>query len=193
MDSSTTDKTEATLDHSAEKYPSRRLGRDILETILLALVLFLVINAFSARIRVESISMEPTLKRGDFVLVDKISYRLSDPERGDIVVFYYPIDPNQKYVKRIIGLPGEKIDILDGRISINGLELSEPYIKAAPIYEGSWTVPPDSYFVLGDNRNLSNDSHDWGMLPEDYIIGRGLLIYWPASHVGMLVGESSSG
>lgn len=168
-----------------------QLARDIIEIIVLAAVLFLAVNAISARIRVESISMEPALNRDDFVLVDKISYRLGSPGRGDIIVFNYPIDPDQKYVKRIIGLPGEQVKIANGRVQIDGQMLSEPYIRAAPIYEGSWVVPEDSYFVLGDNRNRSNDSHNWGMLPEENVIGRGLLIYWPPNHIEFLIGGNT--
>jgi signal peptidase I len=171
----------------------RKMVRDILETVALALILFLAINSISARIRVESISMEPTLYRGDFVLVDKISYRLGNPNRGDIVIFYYPVDPEQKYVKRVIGLPGDQIKISNGQLFVNGQRLSEPYLKAVPIYDGNWSVPEDSYFVLGDNRNRSNDSHNWGMLPRQNIIGRGLIIYWPVNHADLLIGDGSNG
>lgn len=184
---------EPVIPEQAQPEQSRKFWKDLLETLALALVIFLAINTISARIRVESISMEPTLYRGDFVLVDKLSYWLGAPGRGDIVVFYYPPDPAQKYVKRVIGVPGDTVTVSDGRVVINGEPISEPYIKAAPIYDGSWTVPENAYFVLGDNRNRSNDSHNWGVLPEENIIGRGLFIYWPANHIEILSGDDSSG
>ncbi len=166
----------------------KRLIRDIFETILIAFVLFIAVNTISARIRVESISMEPTLFRGDFILVEKISHRLRNPNRGDIVVFKYPSDPTQNYIKRVIGLPGDRIFITNGKLTINGDVVDEPYIKAMPAYTGNWEVPEDSIFVLGDNRNRSNDSHIWGMVPYENILGRALLIYWPLSRGGILGG-----
>jgi signal peptidase I len=171
----------------AENYTARkRFFRDIVETILIAFVLFIAVNTISARIRVESISMEPTLFRGDFILVEKISQSLRNPNRGDIVVFKYPSDPTQNYIKRVIGLPGDRIFITNGKLMINGDVIDEPYIKAMPAYTGNWEVPEDSIFVLGDNRNRSNDSHIWGMVPYDNILGRALLIYWPLSRGGFL-------
>lgn len=166
--------------------PNKPLLRDIFETVLIAFGLFLVINIISARIRVESISMEPTLYRGDFILVEKLSYWLGDPQRGDIVVFDYPADRDQNYIKRVIGLPGDQIFISNGKVTVNGEVMVEPYIKAMPAYTGNWDVPKDSIFVLGDNRNRSNDSHVWGMVPTSHILGKALFLYWPISRAGML-------
>lgn len=165
----------------------RKLLRDVLETIVLAVLLFLLINAVSARIRVESISMEDTLVIGDFVLVDRISYQLSSPKRGDIIVFRFPPDPTQRYIKRIIGVPGDQITISDAKVMVNEMILEENYVKALPTYNGDWTVPESSFFVLGDNRNRSNDSHIWGMVPAENIIGRALLIYWPLHRIKTLM------
>lgn len=160
----------------------RRLLIDVLETVLLSVVIFLGINAISARIRVESISMQPTLYEGDFVIVNKIAYRTGSPKRGDVIVFKFPLDPEREpYIKRIIGLPGDMVLVQDSRVLINGIPLREPYISAAPRYAGTWEVPADSLFVLGDNRNNSSDSHSWGMVPIDLVIGKAEVVYWPPS------------
>lgn len=158
----------------------RRFLVDVVETILLSLVLFLAINAISARIRIESISMQPTLYAGDFVIVNKISYLLGEANRGDIIIFRYPPDPDREpYIKRVIGLPGDIINVADGKVVVNDVPLTEPYISSPPNYEGEWMVPLDSLFVLGDNRNSSSDSHSWGMVPVDNVIGKAELVYWP--------------
>jgi signal peptidase I len=158
----------------------QRVLLEMLETILLSVLLFLGINAISARIRVESISMQPTLYAGDFVIVNKLAYQLGQPHRGDIIVFRYPPDPNQvPYIKRVIGLPGDQIHIADGKVLINGQVLAEPYLRVTTNRGGDWTVPPDSLFVMGDNRNNSSDSRSWGMVPFRNVIGRALVVYWP--------------
>jgi signal peptidase I len=158
----------------------RRFLLDVLETILLSLVLFLAINAISARIRIESISMQPTLYAGDFVIVNKVAYKIGAPTRGDVIVFHYPPDPDREpYIKRVIGLPGDKVSVSDKQVYINDLPLREPYISAPPAYEGSWTVPEASLFVLGDNRNSSSDSHSWGTVPLGNVIGKAEVVYWP--------------
>lgn len=159
---------------------------DTLETVLLALVLFFGINAVSARVRVENISMQPTLHAGEFVLVNKLAYKLGKPQIGDIVVFHYPRDPKEDFIKRVIGLPNDTVTVNDGIVAVNGQPLDEPYISAPPAYTGSWTVPPDSLFVLGDNRNQSSDSHSWGYVPLDYVVGKALVIYWPLDQLQIL-------
>jgi signal peptidase I len=165
----------------------RRFLLDVLETVVLALVLFAGINAISARIRVESISMQPTLYDGDFVIVNKIAYKLGTPQRGDVIIFHYPLNPNiEPYIKRVIGLPGDHVKVANGKVYINGTPLREPYIKAPPGYEGSWDVPPNSLFVLGDNRNNSSDSHSWGMVPIQNVIGKAEVVYWPPSQWQLL-------
>ncbi len=164
---------------------------DLLETVLLAVVLFVGINLVSARIRVESISMEPTLIPGEFLIVNKLAYRFGEMQRGDVVVFYYPRDPSQRYIKRIIGLPGDEVTVSGGRVFINGEPLKEPYLNAPPTYMGTWQVPPDGIFVLGDNRNRSADSHVWGMVPLDYVIGKAVFVYWPLNRFGPVPGHPS--
>jgi signal peptidase I len=152
---------------------------DTIETVLLALVLFFGINAISARVRVENISMKPTLNPGEFVLVERIAYKIGQPRIGDIIVFHYPKDITQDYIKRVIGRPGDNVVIQGGKVTVNGTVLSEPYIAASPAYDGTWTVPSDSLFVLGDNRNQSSDSHSWGFVPLNLVVGKALFIYWP--------------
>lgn len=162
--------------------------RDILETLLLSVVLFFLINAVSARIKIDGSSMEPNLHNGEFVIVSKLNYRFGEPERGDVVVFDYPKNITQEYIKRVIGLPGETIRVEDGTVFVNGQPLKEPYVSDPPAYEGSWKVPEEALFVLGDNRNNSSDSHDWGVVPEKNLIGEALLIYWPPPSWGLVNG-----
>ncbi|HEX9029755.1 MAG TPA: signal peptidase I [Anaerolineales bacterium] len=160
----------------------RRFLLDMLETVVLAVILFVGINQVSARIRVESISMQPTLYAGDFVIVNKLAYKIGIPGRGDVIVFHYPPDPSvEPYIKRVIGLPGETVKVDNGKVYVNGVPLREPYIKALPAYNNSWVVPADSLFVLGDNRNNSSDSHSWGFVPIGNVIGKAEVVYWPPS------------
>lgn len=152
----------------------------------MALVLYFLIDLVLGRVRVENISMEPTLQPGQFILVNKMAYRLGDFRRGDVIIFHYPRNPNEDYIKRVVGLPGETISIHDNKVYVNNQPLDEPYIAAPPQYTGEWTVPPDQVFVLGDNRNQSSDSHSWGFVPHDLIVGRALVIYWPLDKVKIL-------
>ena len=163
---------------------------DILETLLLSVVLFFLINAVSARIRIDGSSMEPNLHHGEFVIVSKVNYRIGEPERGDVVVFDFPRNITQEYIKRVIGLPGEEIKIKDGEVYVNGVALTEPYLKMEPRYEGEWLVPENELFVLGDNRNNSSDSHNWGMVPMENVVGEALLVYWPPSSWGLINGAN---
>ncbi len=159
---------------------------DTIETILLAVVLFLVINALSARVRVENISMKPTLQPGEFLLVNRVAYKIGEPEIGDIIVFHAPGSSDLDYIKRVIGLPGDTVRISDGVVYVNDQPLYEPYIADPPRYNGEWDVPSENLFVLGDNRNNSSDSHMWGFVPYEDIVGRALLIYWPLQEVTFL-------
>lgn len=155
---------------------------DLLETLLLSVALFLGINAVTARVMVDGFSMRPTLENGEYVLVNKIAFRSSLPEYGDIIVFHFPIDPKQDFIKRVIGLPGDEVSVRDSKVIVNGYSLTEPYIAAAPLYAGSWVVPEGQVFVLGDNRNNSSDSHSWGAVPMENVVGKALVIYWPPSN-----------
>jgi signal peptidase I len=173
----------------AEKTSPRRAILDTIETILLSVMLFLAINAVSERIRVESISMQPTLFPGDYVIVNKMAYRFGAgiPERGDVIVFRYPPNPEAiPFIKRVIGLPGDQVHITDGKIYINGQLMLEPYLKVTTNRGGDWAVPQGNIFVMGDNRNNSSDSRAWGFVPLENIIGRAELIYLPPQHWGLL-------
>ncbi len=177
-----TTQPEPQLQPDAEKDQTGNLKRivlDILETLILAVVLYFGINAVSVRVRVDGFSMNPTLQDGEYILVNRLAYKIGNPVRGDIVVFSFPMDPRQDLIKRVIGLPGESISVQDGKVMINGVPLEEPYIAAPPIYNGTWEVPEGQLFVLGDNRNESKDSHEWGLLPVENVVGRAILIYWP--------------
>jgi signal peptidase I len=164
----------------------RRRIVDLVQTLLLSVILFFGINALSARIRVESISMVPTLHPGDFVIVNKLGYKLGKPAYGDIIVFRLPRDPSQRYIKRVIGLPGDEISIRGGSVFINGEQLIEPYVSVTTSRGGNWNVPADFYFVMGDNRNNSSDSRVWGYVPAENIIGRAMIVYWPPQKWGVL-------
>lgn len=187
-------RTETIQDEQFESEEKRsgflRFAIDVLETLILSVILFAAINAVSARIRVDGSSMEPTLQSGEFVIVNKLTYKLGTPEIGDVVVFHYPRDPEQEYIKRVIGLPGDEVDITDGEVFVNGQLLEEDYIAASPAYESSWEVPDDAIFVLGDNRNNSADSHSWGAVPLNYVVGKAEFIYWPPTDWGLIDGPS---
>ncbi len=178
------------ITETAATPPSRtgplRFAIDVIETIALSLLLFLAINAVSARIRVDGFSMEPTLRSGEFVVVNKLAYRFGAPSRGDVVVFHFPRNPEQEYIKRVIGLPGDRVAVQDGVVLVNGLVLDEPYIKAPPAYENEWVVSDNGLFVLGDNRNNSSDSHNWGEVPMDLVVGKAVFVYWPPTEWGFL-------
>jgi signal peptidase I len=155
----------------------KRFVLDILETLILAVVLYFGINAVSARVRVDGFSMRPTLQDGEYILVNKLAYKTGEPQRGDIVVFVFPVNPQEDLIKRVIGLPGESVSVHNGIVAVNGAPLTEPYIASPPAYDGDWVVPEGQLFVLGDNRNDSRDSHQWGLLPIENVIGRAVLIY----------------
>ncbi|MFZ2095893.1 MAG: signal peptidase I [Anaerolineales bacterium] len=163
-----------------------RFVMDVLETLVLSVVLFVGINMISARIRVDGASMEPTLVSGEYVIVSKISYRLGSPQHGDIIVFHFPRDPEEEYIKRVIGLPGDEVEVRHGSVYVNGQLLDETYLKVTTNYNGTWTVSADQLFVLGDNRNNSSDSHDWGTVPMDYVVGKAILVYWPPPSWGLV-------
>lgn len=169
-----------------EKTDWKRFLIDLFETVGLAVVLFLIINTVSARVRVDGFSMLPTLHDGEFVLVNKLAYQWGTPTRGDIIVFRSITTNDLDLIKRIMGLPGDKINIHNGQVIVNGQTLAEPYINAVPNYSGEWQVPEGYLFVLGDNRNDSSDSHAWGFLPEKNVIGKATLIYWPPPEWAMI-------
>lgn len=159
---------------------------ETIQTIVLAVALYFMIDSVVARVRVENISMKPTLIPGEFILVNKLAYRLGDFNRGDVIVFHYPPNPQEDYIKRVIGIPGDEVQIGNQQVLVNGYALDEPYISAEPMYEGTWKVPPGFLFVLGDNRNQSSDSHSWGFVPVENVVGKALVVYWPFSDLKLL-------
>lgn len=172
-----------------EPLPEERSGGlksfviDILQTLLLALLLYLAINATTARIQVRSVSMQPTLYEKDYVLVNKLAFRLGEPQRGDIIVFNPPLaGETEPYIKRIIGLPGDTITIGNGQVTVNGAVLQEPYLNTASNGSGTWVIPEGHLFVMGDNRNNSSDSRQWGMVSLEAVLGKGEFIYYPFNH-----------
>ena len=152
--------------------------------LVLPVSLRLLINISTARVRVDGYAMGTTLPNGSYLLTDRLAYQQTDPQRGDIVVFSFPLDPKQDLIKRVIGLPGETIEVQDGMVTVNGTPLEESYITDPPLYSGTWVVPEGQYFVLGDNRNESRDSHQWGFLPHENIIAKAVWIYFPLDHFG---------
>jgi signal peptidase I len=195
----------------------RRLARELIETFVLALLIFLVVRATLQNFRVEGSSMDPILHDGQYLIVNKaiythinlktisrflpfidpgdnpVRYLFRRPRRGDVVVFRFPGNPERDFIKRIVGEPGDTVEIKNGTVYINGGPLDEPYITNKPTYTyGPEKVPPNQYFVLGDNRNNSYDSHVWGFLPEENIIGQAWLSYWPKNDWGLVPNKNLS-
>jgi len=161
--------------------------RDLLFSVLVAV---LVIVFVVQPVRVEGTSMLPHLHDGERIFVNKFIYRFDKIERGDIVVFWYPNDPDKSFIKRVIGLPGETVSIRDGVVHINGQPLEEDYIEPRYHYHpdnlSGTFVKNHYYFVMGDNRDSSNDSRSWGLVPEKYIYGKAIFRYWPPGNVGTI-------
>jgi signal peptidase I len=176
--------------------PSWKSIRENLLTLVIALIVALLVRAYVAEPRfIPSDSMVPTLVKDDRLVVEKVSYYFRPPQFGEIIVFRPPASPylkdygrDQVFIKRVIGLPGQRLSIEAGTVYINGEPLREPYIAEPPRYNsgGTITVPEDQYFVMGDNRNNSNDSHVWGFLPRQNIIGRAWIRFFPFNRWGGL-------
>ncbi len=165
-----------------------RWVRDVLETFVIAFVLALLVRTYViGSFQVVGDSMKPTLLDGEWVFIWRVAYLRAAPDRGDVIVFRYPLDPDRDFVKRVIALPGEEIEIRGGQIYIDGRFFTEP----AQITTDRSTLPPTTVpeghvFVLGDNRRLSEDSRYFGSVPLDNIKGEVFLIYWPPGHIGWL-------
>lgn len=163
-----------------------RLLREIIETVVLTLLMFLVIRFAVQNFNVDGTSMEPNLHNTELILVDKWTYMFRSPSRGDVIVFVAPPHPDMDYVKRIIAVPGDRVTIHNTTVIVDGVTLSETYVD--PRNQGNLfayknitnlLVPAGNYFVLGDNRAVSDDSRDWGFVPMQNIIGRAAFVYWP--------------
>jgi len=162
----------------------RSLLREALETALLILSIYCLVNLATARYVVEGASMAPNFRTDQFIIVSRIAYLLGSPARGDVIVFHNPQDPARDFIKRVIGLPGETIQILNGKVYIDGAPIDEPYVAALcknHACDRTWTLDADHFFVLGDNRNQSHDSHSFGPLDHSLIIGKAWIRYWPPS------------
>lgn len=210
-----------TLDRAASLEGQTRVRsvvRELVETALFIVLVFFIVRGIVQNFKIEGSSMEPTLHSGQYILVNKLVYFHFDlnaplrllpgqepleqrviypfhqPRRGDIVVFEYPRDVSKDYIKRVIGLPGDTIEIRDGEVLVNGAPLNQPYLADARTFcvtgyacqNGPIEVPPGHVFVMGDNRANSSDSREWGPLPLDRVIGKAWLIYFPLTEWGLV-------
>jgi signal peptidase I len=165
--------------------------RDLAFSVLIAVVLIVFIYQ---PVKVEGTSMTPTLQNDERIFINKFTYRfgLASIARGDTVVFWYPQDPTKSYIKRVIGVPGDRVRVDGGQVYVNGQLLEEEYVPPINRDSVSWKegeeqiVPKDRYFVLGDHRNSSSDSRTWGYVPRDKIYGRAVFVYWPLDKMGRL-------
>ncbi|MGQ9546968.1 MAG: signal peptidase I [Dehalococcoidia bacterium] len=164
-----------------------KILREAVITVLIALAVFAGLRLTMQSYVVVMSSMEPNFQQGERLMVNKLSYRSSGPQRGEVIIFYPPFQSPHPYIKRVIGLPGDIVEIREGKVSINGTVLEEEYIMAPSNEPMPPTeVPQNQYFVLGDNRNSSNDSHTGWTVPRDNIIGKAWFVYWPPSKWGLV-------
>ena len=192
----------------------RRIVKEMIETVLLALLLFVLMEFSVQNFKVEGSSMTPTLEQNQYLLVNKLIYSrvgldelspfvpfvhastngsdrtmfaFHPPQHGEVVIFHFPADPTRDFVKRVIGVPGDTIEIRQGDVYRNGQHVDEPFVISpstrtyAPVF-----VEQGHYYVLGDNRRSSNDSRDWGLVPEENLIGRAWMRYWPPDNLGLI-------
>jgi signal peptidase I len=190
-----------------ERGRKKSVVREWIESIIIALILAMVIRTFLVQaFKIPTGSMRPTLKEGDLIMVNKFVYGAKVPftdfrfpglaqlKRGDVIVFIYPEDPKKDFIKRLIGLPGETVEIREGTVYINDRPILDPVLNQRYYYNrGQWgeengriTVPRDCVFVLGDNSASSKDSRYWGYVPQKNILGRAILIYWPPNRIRMI-------
>lgn len=181
------------MDSKLDSRKKSDVVKEIISTVVLTILLFLVIRFLAQNFTVTGTSMEPKLHDTEQVMVDKVAYMFGTPGRGDVIVFAAPPHPDLNYIKRVIGIPGDTITIHDTTVIVDGVTLDEPYV--APDNQGNpfasknitnLVVPPNDYFVLGDNRKVSSDSRDWGFVPRQNIVGRADFVYWP-------LGENNDG
>lgn len=187
----TEDKNVSTI--KSQHQASENIYVETIKTLATAAILAFGIRTFVAEARyIPSESMLPTLQVNDRLIIEKISYHFNNPKHGDVVVFN-PTDAlkakgfKDAFIKRIIGLPGDVVEVKNEKVYVNGKEIKEDYIKDAPKYNyGPTKVPDDKYLVLGDNRNNSYDSHYWGFVPRENLIGRAVVRFWPPDRIGSL-------
>ncbi len=169
---------------------------EMVRFIILALIIVIPIRIFVAQpFVVSGSSMYPTFQNGDYLIVDELSYRTGDPQRYDVVVFHYPLDPSKFFIKRVIGLPGETVKILGNNITIvnkdhpEGFQIPEPFVKNPGDNDMTFNLKEGQYFVMGDNRSASSDSRSWGAVPRDLMSGRVLVRLLPLNDLGIMPGE----
>lgn len=156
------------------------LAREIVETIALTILIFLAIHFTVQNYQIDGTSMTNTLQNGQFVLVNKVAYLFHAPERGDVIVCHEPDEPERDVIKRIIGIPGDKVTLNSTDLWVNGVKLDEPYIREKYNPQATtFMVQPNQYFVMGDHRLDSKDSRYFGPVPRDYIVGKAVFVYWP--------------
>jgi signal peptidase I len=164
------------------------LARDIVEGVVLIVLIGVIITVTIQTFHVSGAAMEPGLVENENIIVGKWFYLFHSPERGDVIVLHNPQNTTEELIKRIIGLPGDTIKTDSSHVWVNNVLLNEPYINAPPnvplnLVANTWHVPPDQYFVLGDNRPFSEDSRSIGFIPKDYIVGKVALVYWPLNKI----------
>lgn len=165
---------------------------EVIEVIILALLIVVPIRYFLFQpFVVDGSSMEPSFHDGDYLIVDQISYRFRPPERGEVIIFYAPTDTSRRFIKRVVGLPGETLETVDQQIAITSPEgeqffFEDHYSQTAVYRNFSITLEEDQYFVLGDNRDRSYDSRFWGYLPAENVIGRAVLRLWPLNSINVI-------
>ncbi len=187
--------------------------RELFETIILALVIFLGLQFSMGNYRVEGSSMSPTLKAGEYLLVNKLvytrierenlpfvdpdenadAYQFERPKRGDVIIFEFPNNPERDFVKRVIGIPGDIVEIHEGQVWVNEIPINEPYVTHRDSrYYYKQSIPSGFYYVLGDNRMSSNDSRDWGLVPVENIIGKAWVRFWPLDRLESIKSQITS-
>ncbi|MFN0106458.1 MAG: signal peptidase I [Bryobacteraceae bacterium] len=162
--------------------------RDLMLSVVIAVVIILFLYQ---PVKVEGTSMMPALQDQERIFINKFLYRfgLGEIERGDTVVFWFPKDPSKSYIKRIIGVPGDVVEVLDGEVRLNGNVVNEPYVPEEfrdRINVTATRVPADSFYVMGDHRTSSNDSRHWGIVHRRFIYGKAVFVYWPLEKMGVL-------
>lgn len=168
-----------------------RIFREMVITLLIAVVIYCSLQITIKSFKVYNISMLPTIQPGDHIILNKLAYKFGTPKRGDIIIFYSPRH-QEDLIKRVIAVPGDSVEVKKGKVLVNGQVLNEPYILEQPRYTMfEQTIGPNTYFVLGDDRNNSDDSHNGWTVPVENIIGQAWLVYWPPDRCRVIQHSSS--
>jgi len=187
--STVTERPEASPPPAKPQRPPGTLGLWLRDLVFSALASVLIITFLYQPVRVEGTSMLPRLEDRDRLFINKFVYHMEPISRGDIVVFRYPRDEEKSYIKRVIGLPGDRLRIVQGQVWINGQPIAEPYVPEEYRDDRSYaeiTIPPDHYFMMGDHRSISSDSREFGPVARDLIYGKAVFVYWPARDAGVV-------